>query len=73
MYFDLLEVTLGENQLVDKSGQIYNMDKTGLPLDPRPPRTAHVKGTNKALLCTGSSKSQITAVGYVQLASLCYQ
>ena len=36
-YYDLLEVTLKENNLEDCPGQIYNMDETGIPLDPRPP------------------------------------
>ena len=36
-YFDLLESTLTENSLIDYPGQIYNMDETGMPLDPRPP------------------------------------
>jgi len=36
-YFDLLESTLKEHQLEDCLGQIYNMDETGMPLDPRPP------------------------------------
>ena len=36
-YFDLLESILKEHQLEDCPGQIYNMDETGMPLDPRPP------------------------------------
>jgi len=35
--FDLLESTLKEHQLEDCPGQIYNMDETGIPMDPRPP------------------------------------
>jgi len=36
-YFDLLESILKEHQLEDYSGQIFNMDETKMPLDPRPP------------------------------------
>jgi len=36
-YFDLLQSTLKEHQLEDCPGQIYNMDETGMPLDPRLP------------------------------------
>ena len=32
-YYDLLENTLVENDLVDKPSQIFNTDETGLPLD----------------------------------------
>ena len=49
VYFNLLEETVEENELMGKPGQIYNMDETGLPLDPKPPRTIHLKGTRKRL------------------------
>ena len=65
LYFDLLEETLVENELMSRPGQIYNMDETGLPLDPKPPKTVHVKGTKKAIASTSGDKSQITAVGCV--------
>ena len=35
-YFDELEYTLEENGLLDKPCLIYNMDETGMPLDPKP-------------------------------------
>ena len=66
LYFDLLEETLVENELMSRPGQIYNMNETGLPLDPKPPKTV---GTKKAIASTSGDKSQITAVGCVmQLA-----
>ncbi len=33
-YFDLLEKTLEELELSDQPGQIYNVDETGMSLDP---------------------------------------
>jgi len=36
-YFDLLESTLKEHLLEVFPSQIYNMDETGMPLDPRAP------------------------------------
>ena len=36
-YYNLLEETLQKNNLSGCPAQIYNMDKTGMPLDPRPP------------------------------------
>ena len=35
-YFDLLEQTLDNNDLLDRSCQIFNTDETGVPLDPKP-------------------------------------
>ena len=34
-YFDLLERTLDENNLRGKPNQIFNMDESGMPLDPK--------------------------------------
>ena len=34
-YFDELESTLEENQLLDKPCLIFNMDETGMPLEPK--------------------------------------
>ena len=34
-YFENLEVCLNEHNLMNCRGQIYNMDKTGIPLDHR--------------------------------------
>ena len=68
MYFDLLEETLEENELIGAPGQVYNMDETGLPLDPKPPKTVHLKGVRNAIACTSGGKSQITAVGCVNAA-----
>ena len=36
-YYNLLEETLQKNNLSECPAQIYNMDETGMPLDPRPP------------------------------------
>ena len=36
-YYDLLEETLQQNDLMNFPAQIYNMDKSGMLLDPRPP------------------------------------
>ena len=35
-YFDVLEATLDTNDLMDKPLQIFNLDETGLALDPAP-------------------------------------
>ena len=57
-YFKKLKRILDENKLVDKPGQIYNMDESGIPLDHRSPCVLARKGQKKS---TGN-KSQITIV-----------
>lgn len=49
-YFDLLEETLNENDLRDKPGQIFNLDETDMPLDPKPPKTVHVRCDRNPIL-----------------------
>jgi len=34
-YFDLLETTFKDNNQFHSPGQIYNVDETGVPLDPK--------------------------------------
>ena len=34
-YFELLKKTLSENNLLDSPDHIYNVDETGMPLDPK--------------------------------------
>ena len=46
-YYDLLKEVLDEFDLENHSEQIYNMDESGIPLDPRPPKVAAQKGQKK--------------------------
>ena len=39
-YYDLLKEVLDEFDLENHPEQIYNMDESGIPLDPRPPKVA---------------------------------
>ena len=39
-YYDLLQTVLTEYELSDKPGQIYNVDETGVSLDPQRKRFA---------------------------------
>ena len=34
VYYDFLESTLEENDLMDKPCQVFNTDESGMPLDP---------------------------------------
>ena len=46
-YYDLLKDVLDEFDLEHHPEQIYNMDESGVPLDPRPPKVAARKGQRK--------------------------
>ena len=61
-YFDLLEHTLVENDLLDKPAQIFNMDETGMPLDPSPPRVVARRGQKHPSAVGSGDKSQITVL-----------
>lgn len=59
-YFNLLEDTLIENELMDEPCRIFNMDETGMPLDPTPPKVVSIRGTKHPISTTTGDKSQIT-------------
>ena len=44
-YFDLLEQTLDENGLNGKPGQVFNMDESRMPLNPKAPRVVVERGS----------------------------
>jgi len=37
-YYELLKDVVKNNQLIESPAQIYNVDETGMPLNPRPPK-----------------------------------
>ncbi len=70
-YFDLLEETLTTYDLRHKPAQIYNMDESGMPLDPldpKPPKLIFQKGCQRATAFSSGNKKQITIVGCVNAA-----
>ena len=67
-YFKLLKEVMEENDLMDKPGQIYNVDESGMPLDHRPPRVLTTKREKKVRYRTSGNKSQITVIGCVNAA-----
>lgn len=70
-YFDLLETTLQEYDLLGKPGQIFNLDESGFPLNPKPPKGVFDKGTkNPSAYCTGD-KAQITVLACVNAIGNC--
>lgn len=70
-YFDELEHTLEENGLVDQPCLIFNMDETGMPLDPKPLKVVTWRGHKNPSQVSGGVKTQITVVGCVSAGGQC--
>ncbi len=62
-YFDLLEDTLKEHNLMNSPGQLYNMDESGMPLDHRCPNVVVRRGEKKVRYRVSGKKEQITILG----------
>ena len=67
-YFNILSSSIDKNGL--SASQIFNMDETGMPLNPNPPKTIHKRGTN-AVRITSGDKSQITILACVNASGNC--
>ena len=64
-YYDLLETVLTEHELSDKPGQIYNVDETGVSLDPPKRKVCAKRGQKKVRQCGSGNRSKITVVASV--------
>ena len=62
-YLDLLRSVYDEFEFDDHPEQIYNMDETGVPLEPHPPKIVVAKGQKRIRCSTSGQKSQITVIG----------
>ena len=62
-YFNLSRSVYDEFRFDDHSERIYNMDDTGVPLEPRPPKVIATKGQGKIQYCISGQKVQITVIG----------
>ena len=58
-YFDLLENTLTEHSLLQHPSQIYNVDESGIPLDPKSPNIVSKRGVRYR---SAGKQGQITIV-----------
>lgn len=70
-YFDLLENTLGENDLLDKPSQIFNCDETGIPLSPKSHKIVDRVGSKNPSYVTSNSKEQVTVLACVNASGYC--
>ena len=64
-YFDLLQTTMTEHDLLDKPCQIFNIDESGFSLAPKSPKGIHVVGDHSAKDIKSGDKSQITVLACV--------
>ncbi|XP_050298737.1 uncharacterized protein LOC126737743 isoform X3 [Anthonomus grandis grandis] len=62
MYFNLLETTLIEGEIMNKAGHIFNMDETGLQLNNKPGYGIATKGSKNVAAITASEKGKIITV-----------
>ena len=62
-YFAELRTIFNEYNFDEHPEAIYNMDETGVPLDPCPPKIITAKGQKKVRYCTLGKKQQITIIG----------
>ena len=61
-YFDLLERTLVDNELIEQPSQMFNLDETGMLLDPSPLHVVVERGTKHPSAIGSGDKSQITVL-----------
>ena len=62
-YFDLLQEVYDEFDFDSHPEAIYNMDETGVPLEPQPPKVIAKRGQKKVRCRTSGQKAQITVIG----------
>ncbi len=62
-YFELLKKTLDDHGFDKHPESVYDMDETGMPLCPPPPRIVAKKGQKKVHYRTSGQKSQVTVIG----------
>ena len=68
LIFDLLRQIYDEHGFESCPECIYNMDETGVPLEPRPPKVVARKGQKKVRYRTSGQKAQITVLGCANAA-----
>ena len=61
-YFSILDEALTENELKDKPLQVFNIDETGVPLDPKPLKVVSHRGDKNPSSVRSGKKEQITVV-----------
>ncbi|XP_045773169.1 MFS-type transporter clz9-like [Maniola jurtina] len=61
-YFEMIEKTLTENDLLEKPGNIFNMDETGLQLNNKPGYVLAERGSKAVAMSTSTEKGETITV-----------
>ena len=61
-YFDLLEDTLKQNNLLERPAQIFNADERGIPLSPQSGKRVGIKGSKRVYCVASGAKTNITVL-----------
>ena len=69
-YFDILEEALTVNNLFDKPHQVFNLDETGVPLDPKPLKVVASHREQNPSNIRAGTKSQISVVGCISAGGI---
>ena len=69
-YFDMLEDTLVENGILDDPHCIYNLDETGMPLNPKVHKVVDRVGAKHPSHIAGQTKEQITVLACTSAAGM---
>lgn len=70
-YFDILENTLVENDIMDKPFQIFNADETGMPLSLKTVKVVDRFGGKNPSHVTGNNREQITVLACGNASGSC--
>lgn len=70
-WYSILEETMTKYSLSEDPALVFNMDETGFPLDPKPPKSVFSRGEKNPCYVSAGNKSQITVIGCVSAAGQC--
>jgi len=63
-YFDMLKEVYDKGNFWNRPEAIYNMDESGMPLEPRPLKVVAKKGQKKVRYQTSGQKQHIALIGF---------
>ena len=70
-YFNLLSEVLDKGEVMNRPCQIFNLDETGMPLDPPPPKIVAKKGQKHPTSIGSGKKGQVTILACVSAGGYC--
>ena len=70
-YFEILQDTLEEYDIIGKPNQFFNMDETGMSFEPKHPKGIFPVGDNRPAMFSSGNKGQVTVFGCVSAAGFC--